>query len=258
MSQRIYGAGLAWVTPTVDASGVAIANPTPIILGTMQEVSIDISFETSELYGSDSQSAKAIARGKMKVTGKAKFADINGSIFNQVVFGQSQSNGLSSVSYDTAGSVVPVGLTITPTVPNTGTLLNDLGVVFATTGLPLKRVNSTPAVGEYTVNLGTGAYGFNTADQTKVVYITFSYTAVSTTAKTSTISKKVMGLTPTFALDIYLPYEAEAQSTLLHLYKCTSSKFSFGTKLNDFVNYDLDFQAFNNSAGKLMDISTTE
>jgi hypothetical protein len=46
---NIFGSGNLWGTPLQDASGNALANPSPVLFGTLQEVSIDISFDTKML-----------------------------------------------------------------------------------------------------------------------------------------------------------------------------------------------------------------
>ena len=47
-----FGSGKLIAVPTNLADGTAIANPTPVILGTMQDVSLDLSVEMKTLYGS--------------------------------------------------------------------------------------------------------------------------------------------------------------------------------------------------------------
>jgi len=144
--QAIFGAGLLWATPLAESDGTPIANPTPIMIGTLQEASVDLSFEVKELFGSDSQFAKYVAGGKGKITGKAKMGEIKGEIFSNLFFGQEHTSGLVSIKYDTVGAAIPaVTFELTPTVPNSGTFDRDLGVVFASTGIALKRVASAPA-----------------------------------------------------------------------------------------------------------------
>ena len=63
MTQNVFGAGVLWATPTTDAYGNTIANPTPVQFGIAQEVSVDVSFDTKMLYGQN-QFPVAVGRGK--------------------------------------------------------------------------------------------------------------------------------------------------------------------------------------------------
>jgi hypothetical protein len=55
--------------------------------GALQDVSVDISFNLKELYGQN-QFPLTIARGQGKIEGKAKFANLNGGMVNDLFFGQ--------------------------------------------------------------------------------------------------------------------------------------------------------------------------
>ena len=56
-----FGAGVLFGTPLYDATGTAIANPSPIQFGILQDVTVDESWETKELYG-DAQFPVAVGR----------------------------------------------------------------------------------------------------------------------------------------------------------------------------------------------------
>jgi hypothetical protein len=79
-----FGAGTLWGFPV---GGNTAANPTPMKFGTLQDVSLDISGDVKQLYG-QKQFPEAVARGKCKITGKSKFAAINGKMLNDLFFGQ--------------------------------------------------------------------------------------------------------------------------------------------------------------------------
>ena len=74
-----FGAGTLWGFPV---GGNTAANPTPMKFGTLQDVSLDISGDVKQLYG-QKQFPEAVARGKCKITGKSKFAAINGKMLNE-------------------------------------------------------------------------------------------------------------------------------------------------------------------------------
>lgn len=253
MAQYAFGAGVMWATPQQDASGAAIANPTPVIFGTMQEGSIDISWEGKSLYG-QLQFPVAFGRGKGKISGKAKVAQINGAVYNSVILGQTLSNGIDTIQYDTAGANIPASpYAITPTVPNSGTWTQDLGVIDSN-GLPMTRVASAPATGQYMV--AAGVYTFAAADTTKKVFISYAYTATSTTAKKSTVINLPMGYAPSFQLDLYIPYAGK--STKIHLFNAIGNKLSFTTKQDDFMIPEFEFDGFADSSNQVFSYGTSE
>lgn len=256
MSQAIFGSGIMLATPLTDAYGNAISNPTPIIIGTLQDASIDMSFETKSLHGSDSQFAKFNATGKGTISGKAKMGTIKGDIFSALFFGQSATNGLTAIKFDTAGSVIGVGLTITPTIPSAGTYLKDKGVVGALGLKEFKRVASSPATGQYSVNESTGEYTFASADEDKVVYINYAYTANISGAKSGDVNSIPMGNVTTFSIDLATNFRGKAMTLTLH--SCIASKLSISTKLDDFAMPDLDFIAGQDESGKVFSWSTAE
>jgi hypothetical protein len=68
-----FGAGALWGTPLTDYAGNAIANPTPILFGTLQDVSMDISFDVKELHGENQFPGRRRARqGQDPVQGQVR------------------------------------------------------------------------------------------------------------------------------------------------------------------------------------------
>jgi hypothetical protein len=72
--------------------GLAGAVPVARKFGALQDVSVDISFNLKELYGQN-QFPLTIARGQGKIEGKAKFANLNGGMVNDLFFGQTNATG---------------------------------------------------------------------------------------------------------------------------------------------------------------------
>jgi len=248
-----FGAGALWGTPLTDANGAAIANPTPVLFGVLQEVSVDISGDIKELHGQN-QFAEAVARGKTKISCKAKFGRINGLMLNSLFFGQTVSSGILADVYDTVGQAIPATpFTITIAPPSSGTWTRDLGVRDAN-GNPMTRVASGPATGQYSV--AAGVYTFAAADTGLTVFISYQYTATSTVAKKSTVMNLAMGAAPSFRTDLSDGFQGG--QTALSLYKCISTKLSFATKLDDFLIPEMDFSAFADSSGKVLDWGTSE
>jgi hypothetical protein len=254
MPQYSFGSGVLWGTQLSDAAGAVIANPTPVKFGVLQEASLDISFESKMLYG-QSQFPVAVGRGKGKVTGKAKAAQINGALWNSIVFGQTLAAGIVS-AVDNSSNVIPsTPYQITVAPPNSGTFQNDLGVIDGTTGIPYTRVAALPATGQYSVSAG-GQYTFAAADTAKTVLISYSYTATSASAKKSTISNQLMGYAPTFRADLYVPYQAK--SLIVTMNKCIASKLAMATKQEDFIVPEFDWEAFADDAGNILSYATSE
>lgn len=261
--QTIYGSGVLIGTPLTDYTGTAIANPTPVQFGVCQEISIDVSFDTKMLYGQQ-QFPVAVGRGKGKVSGKVKGAQVNGALFNSIMFGQTLTTGIVSDVYDTVGIAVPTTpFTITAStaaaslttinIPASGVWSADLGVRNAA-GVPMTRVAAAPTTGQYTV--AAGVYLFAGADVGLQVYISFQYTATSTVAKKSTLTNPLLGYAPTFKADIYLPYNGK--SLIWTLNNCLASKISLATKLDDFSIPEFGFDAFADASGNVLTYAMSE
>jgi len=251
-----FGSGTLWGLPN---GGNTAANPTPTKFGTLQDVSLDISGDVKQLYG-QKQFPEAVARGKCKITGKAKFAYINGKQLNDVFFGQTLGAGMKQVALDEA-AVVPA----TPfqvTVSNAANFVNDSrgdqGVRYTTgakAGQPLTRVASGPAAGQYSVNSATGVYTFAAADTGAGVVISYMFT-VATGGSQMNITNQMMGFAPTIQVLLESVYNNSQFNVLL--YNTVASKLSFATKQEDFIIPELDFEAFANAAGQVIDIYSSE
>lgn len=243
----VFGSGNLYGTPLTDAAGAAIVTPTPVKFGTLQDVSVDISFEIKSLYG-QKQFPVAIGRGKGKIAGKAKVGSLNGGLVNSLFFGQSMTTGLIGVYNGDTGQSIPASpYTITVTPPGSGTWSADLGVIDSN-GIQMTRVASAPATGQYSVS--AGVYTFAAADTLKTVFISYEYTATSVGANKSTVTNQLMGYAPRFAAELSCPYDGK-QLTLT-LFSCISSKLTLATKQDDFVVPEFDFEAFANSAGSVL------
>jgi len=260
MSQFAFGVGAMYVTQLQDAWGNAISNPTPLPLLTLQEGSIDMSADNKELYGQN-QYAAAVARGKAKLTVKVKPARIYAALWNALFFGQTLTSGLLAIQTDTTGVAIPSATpyTVTPTPPNTGTFVSDMGIISAT-GYPLTRVASgnTPATGQYTVTTG-GTYTFAAADAGKTVYINYQYTVASAnagTAQMETVRNLPMGYAPQFKADLCVGYQGKLVT--FSILQAIATKMSLGFKNEDFAIPEFDFSAMDNGTGNIMTWSTSE
>lgn len=254
MSQYLFGVGTLWGTATQDAAGVNIANPSPIKFGELQDISADFSRDLKMLYGNNNMPV-AVGAGKLKFDFKAKFARISGRVLNDLYFGQTMNSGtLQAVQNDLTGAVIPsTPFTITPTVPGSGTFVRDLGVVDSN-GVPMQRVASAPATGQY--SLATGTYTFASADVGKQVFISFAYTMTATAAKQIVLTQQVMGAAPVFGVDLAVVYGGKQHNWRFP--NCTASKLSFSPKQDDFAEINFEWSAFTDAAGNIGYLVTAE
>lgn len=243
-----FGVGKLIAVPTNAADGSVIANPTPVVLGTMQDVSLDLSVEMKTLYGSKRYPI-AVGQGKGKTEIKAKYAEIDGGILGSLFFGRTETAGIKAAVFDSAGTIpaTPGPYTLTVAPPASGSFVADLGVMNATTGEQLSRVASAPAAGQYSVS-GAGVYTFAAADQGKAVRISYEYSAASG-GKVWTITNEVMGYTPSFTLLLQNGYQGK--NMVVKLNCCVSGKLALPLKNDDFAIYDFDAEAFADANGEL-------
>lgn len=242
-----FGSGTLWGYPV---GGNLAANPTPLKFGTLQDISLEISGSLKELYGQN-QYAEAVARGKCKIAGKAKFAQIIGKHVNDLFFGQAMNSGQKLTSLDEA-QTVPASSPYTVTVTNSAQFVDDWGVRYSATGLPLVKVTTSPVQGQYSVS--SGVYTFVAADAGAAVLISYRYS--SATGLQLNIRQQLMGFAPTFQILLNEQY-AGKQANLL-LYSCVAEKLTWATKNEDFLVPEFDFEAFSNAGGQVMDLYLTE
>jgi hypothetical protein len=239
----IFGPGIVIATRT------DIANGTPINVGYSQELSIDLSGSIKELYGQN-QFPLVQARGTIKATAKLKAAVFGSFAFNNMFMGQSFAAGGFSWNVQEAGTVGSSPYTYQTT--NHTTFDVDLGVTYVTTGLPLQKVASSPAAGQYSQSAGT--YTFNSADAGASVLVTYTNTQ-SSTGQSMVAANKLIGTTPTFQLDYYNNLnQPSAEPFAVRLYACVASKFALASKLEDFSMPEFDIGFFANASGNVFEI----
>lgn len=243
-----FGSGTLWGVPT---SGNLGPNPAPQKFGTLQDVSVDFSADVKELFGQN-QFPDFVARGKMKITGKAKAGRIVGAMFNQLFFGQTQTAGMKSYANDEVHAV-PASTPYTVTVTNSAMFSEDLGVRYSATGIQLAKVTSGPTVGQYSE--AAGIYTFAAADASAGVLISYNYTSAAT-GLTVAINNQLMGYAPVF--EVHLAGLFNNSQFAIKLFSCVSTKLSIATKQDDFTVPEFDFSAFANAAGQVGELDTGE
>jgi hypothetical protein len=246
--QGLFGPGILWLTRT------DVSPSTPTNVGFVNEFSMDLSFETKQLYGQN-QFALLAARGTAKSTGKIKAAALSGQALNSMLLGGTWVAGTQYDATTSPSTAIPATpFTITPTVPNTGTWNADLGVVNAATGEPLQVVTGTPAAGQYSV--AAGVYTFSSADHTSgiSVLISFAYTwTTGAPGQNLTLANNPIGTTPTFQID----YKTTLYGATYYvrLFNAIASKWTMNHKITDFAMPEYDFEFFANAAQQVGIIS---
>jgi hypothetical protein len=232
-------------------SGTAIAQPsgtnqTPLNFGLLQEISIKVSRTSKALYCTYADPL-AIGLGTRKWTGKAKTARFSLKVLNELMFGGTLSAGQVTTSYGEPHSV-PATSTYVITTTQAATYSNDLGVIYAATGLPLKLVATVSAIGQYSVNEATGVYTFDSLDASAAVLISYNYT-ISATGQNFSVPPTLIGSQINFSLNVTGMDPTTGGIFTGVFYNCVASDFSLGTKLEDFAMPEFDFQCYANAAG---------
>lgn len=238
-----FGSGLLF------AKNLASATQQAILFGALQDVSMDVSGTTKTLFG-QYQFPIAAARGETKVTGKAKVGQISGALYNSLFFGATQSTGTTSIAYNEAHSV-PAATPWTITVTNSVTAVEDMGVIYANTGVPFTPVASGPTVGQY--SYAAGVYTFATADANAAVLISYTYTTAAV-GSTIVVGNPLQGVQPTFEVILSRSYNGVGERW--KFFSCISSKLTLPTKMADFSITELDFEAFANAGGQTFNVYT--
>lgn len=245
MTQLVFGSGSVW--------GInSIANPTPARFGVTQEISVDFTATTKPIFGQNNLPF-SVAKASLQTKGKIIFGQFCGRVINELFFGATASAG-QSLAIDSEAGTIP-GTPYQITVANGATFQTDLGVVGVVSGLPLTRVASAPATGQYSLNTTTGVYTFAAADTTLAVRISYTYTTASG-GQSFAIAQQAMGVAATFKTVIAMLYNS--QKATITLNACVSSKLSFATKLEDFTKPEFDFEAFADGSGNLGTIAVAE
>jgi len=245
-----FGSGTLWGVRT------DVSNSTPVKFGTLHDVNLEFSATAKQLFG-QYQFPVAVARGTSKITGKAKFAQIQGRAFADLFFGQTLQSGQLTTANNEA-SAVPAAAPYTVTVINAAGFTQDLGVLNAATGLPFVKVASAPAQGQYMV-ASDGVYGFNLADAGAALLISYGY-SVSGSGQKMVVSNQLLGTQPVFQVALETNYNAPGglKKAVLSLNACVSNKMSFATKQDDFSIPEMDFEAFADAAGNVFTWSFNE
>lgn len=244
-----FGPGIAICRRTDIVNGVAVN------VGFAQELSLELAGTVKELYG-QKQYPIVAARGTIKATGKLKAATLSGLAWNNLFFGQGFTTGGLLWNIDESGVIPTTPFTIT--VTNAATFDADLGVKYATTGLPLQRVTAgSEAVGKYSVTesgASKGKYVFSTSDAALTVLLT--YTSTIAGGQQMIVTNQLIGSTPTFQLDYYTNLnQPTTKPFIVRVYVCVGSKIiPLMGKLEDYTQPEVDFSFYANASDQVMNL----
>ena len=221
---------------------------TPWRLGALQDVTISFAGEQKELFSFNTFPVDS-ARGKTKIQGKAKFAEIKAQTYNSLFFGQTVTSGQLKFAFNettTLGTVTP-----SYTVANSGsTPLTDQGVFYQSNGEQLQAVSSGASSGQYVFVPATGVYTFSTFDISAAISVNYTYAV--TTGQTITGANPLMGTTPRFQTTLMQQYETTnglPNQIVLVLPNCVGTMLDFPTRVDDYVIQGFDFVAYAASSG---------
>jgi hypothetical protein len=252
MSQPLFGTGLATLVPT--ASGTQ----TPIVVGVLEDISLDVSAKIVDLIG-NLQVAVDKAKADVKWSGKFKSGYFAGGLIAAILSGATT----------LAGSVQPIfGETFTlaagtyTTVKGALTVAGgDLGVFDTTANKFLQAVASAPATGQYVPPTAAGVIVFSAADNGHIMQASYMWTA-ATTGTTIQYNNQYMGTNTTFAFRLFNNYQAAAgganiaAAVGLYLPVVTIPKLSLAFKNSGFAEKSVDFECSANAAGQVATIWT--
>ena len=247
--ELVFGIGALWGQRS-DISGVG-----PDQFAILQDNTVDFSFELKELYG-QLQFPVDIARGKGKITGKAKSARVFAALYADIFFGSTYTTGETNVAEAEIHTIATT--TVSTTQPGTS-FVADLGVYYNAAGnFKFTYVTTAPsAKGQYAVGT-TGVYTFFTGDIGASIAISYVYTDLN--GNTIQITNNFMGVTQTFIGTFYQnrPTQGSSGQLTLRLNQCVSSHFSVPSRLDDYAIPEFDYQAFSTGTNTIGVISMSE
>lgn len=244
-----FGPGILIVSRT------DIAIPSPVNVGYANEFSIDATGTIKELYG-QFQWPLQVARGTIKGTGKFKSAVISGLAWSALFYGQNASTASGQIAWNIGTTVtLSTASTASVQVGSSTSFDADLGITYAATGLPFRRVSTGNEVtGSYSIgSTAAGLYNFAAGDTTGGAAggtpIKVTYTSTTTVGQSLLVTNQLIGSTPTFQLDYYTNLNQPGSKPFaVRIYSCVANKHAMQFKLEDFMMPEFDFALFANAS----------
>jgi hypothetical protein len=207
----------------------------------LQDVSIDFDFDIKELTGKKLYPI-AVGRSGGKVGGKASFANIRPEAFELLLGGTKTTGQKLFAEHTAAVPETPFAITVT----NSATFAEDYGVEKIVNGvaIPLTKVASSPATGQYSVS--SGVYTFAAADTGITMLISYMYSS-STGGNIITLGNDDAGSITSFSM--FLSEEFESKQINAYFNKAVSSKMGLASKLGDFTIPSIDLSMYADATG---------
>lgn len=248
----------AFGTGTLIAKRTDVAGTPPFMFGVLQSVSLDFDQKLESLTGQN-KVAVALGDGELKITGKAKFARLQMTLFSNLHTGITSTTGELEMVSTGESATVPASSPYTYVVANSSlTPLEDFGVFYQSNGIQLVPVASGPTQGQYSFNASTGTYSFASGDAGAALYVYYTYTA--TGGNKLVYANPLMGTAPVF--ELYFKTTTNnygvAKDVTIKLNACKSSKLSIPFANQKFTIPEFDFQAMADASGNVFTLSTTE
>jgi len=248
----------AFGTGTLVARRTDTSNTAPFLFGTLHDISLNFDQKLEPLMG-QYKVAVALGDGELKISGKAKFARLQMTMFSNLLLGNATTTGGLQMVNTGESITVPASSPYTVTVANSAqTPLTDYGVFYQSTGIQFVPVASGPTVGQYSFNASTGVYTFAAADASAALYVYYTYTSAS--GNKLTYANPLMGTSPVF--EVYFktstPNFGVAKDVTIKLNACKSSKLALSFANQKFTIPEFDFQAMADSSGNVFTLTTSE
>ena len=232
----------------VFGSGVLIGTPaggSPINFGLAQEVSLNIATTTKALYGQYNFPV-AIGSGTKKMTGKAKMARISGQALGSLFFGLAPSPGVHPNPVRRGGdrsSSSPYTYSTITTRPSSPIRASLTQARAAAEGRGLEPNDRT------IYRVGRRLYVFGRRRRRGCADVLHLHSRRERREHGGLLAAD-RTLDHVLGQSFRLRPGTGKQFSLL-LYNCVAEKLSFGTKVEDFLIPELDFQCFANAAGQV-------
>lgn len=225
-----------------------LAGGTPVNIGFAQEITYSEKATNKEAFGSNRR-ALAVGGGTIKSTIKVKALRISSLAIAQLWLGVTPTVGGTFMQLAEGHTLPAAAPTVTIAPPNGGTFLQDEGVVYTATGLPLSYNGTVaPTIGTYTVNTTTGVYSFAAADDNALVQTSYLYKTGSL-GQSLLSGNPVLGNTVSIGIDIQYTDPTNNLTALFRIFNAVLDGFDLGTKLEDFTYPELNGTCFVNAAG---------
>lgn len=213
----------------------SVANVPYMNFGALQDVNLTIKGKLESL-----RAQKVIpidsAISELDITAKVKTGWVSGALYAAYFAGATVSTGTVKLA-SAESATIPSATAYTVTVANATNFVEDFGVTYTATGVPLVPVTGTPTTGQYAVNASTGVYTFASTDAGLGVQITYTY-GDSTAGSTIAVPNALQGLTNKFSVILYRGRNNTGERFLLN--GCVASNLQLPTTMGKFAVSDFD------------------